>query len=169
MARHMTARKEKQWAGIPSIEIDLSTFGTFSGVSLAFSSKQTVLRMLGEYLITSRSTLANNDQAFVGVGIGKVSTDAFNVAAAAALPDPISEPEYPWLYWASHPFQATGTAADNGDQSLNIAHRQSFDIRSQRKFSPGESLVMVVQAVDLAGAMPLTIVLAGVRVLVTVH
>ncbi len=166
--RFRTPRKEKQWGFVPGFNVDMAAFGTFLVARIAFTSKQTVLRMLGEYVITTRPTVANADRAVIAVGIGKVSSDAFGVGATA-MPDPSGEPEYPWLYWASHAIASTSTDAANSSQVNGLSVRRSFDIRTMRKFSPNESLVVVVEAVDVAGSMPTDISFGAVRVLLTVH
>ena len=48
--RFRSQRKEKQWDSIPGITLTLSGNGTSIGGSLGFSSRQTVLRMLNEYI-----------------------------------------------------------------------------------------------------------------------
>ncbi len=167
--RFRTPRKEKQWGAIFGASQNLSAFGLFTTVGkIDFTSKQTVLRMIGEYVITSRPVLANADEADVTVAIGKFATDAYTLGATA-MPEPNQEPEFPWLYWASHPFHSTGTEADNNAQVNGISVRHSFDIRTMRKFSPGETLGFVIQAEDVAGSPAMDIHLGTVRVLLTIH
>jgi len=166
--RFRTPRKEKQWGSIPGFAINLDAFGTFVTAGLGFTSKQTVLRMLGSYCVAPRATLAAGDEATVTVGIGRVSTDAFTVGATA-MPDPAGEPEYPWLYWAAHRFMFTGTDAEQQAQGIAAALRHDFDIRSMRKFSPGETLAFIVQAADVTGAPPMDIGVTQTRCLLTIH
>ncbi len=163
--RFRTPKMAKEWSNIPGASVDVSGFGTFVGGNLAVSVPGTVIRMLGEYTITSRATLAALDSALVAVAIGFVSTDAATVGAAS-MPDPNSEPEFPWLYWASHPLSSTGAGSDNSDQTNGISVRKSFDVRSMRKFKPGRSLIVVIEAIDTAGNMPITVTLGATRVLI---
>ena len=122
--------------------------------------------MLGEYAINPTGTIAANDEALVVFAIGKVSTDAF-AAGAASLPDPAAEPEYPWLYWASHPMIFGGSTLDPSTAPASLRH--SFDVRTMRKFRPGESLVSVIQHVDVAGTPSMFLNIGHTRVLTTIH
>jgi len=164
--RFRTPKKEKQWDAIPSFTEVMTANATFLTARVAFSSVQTVLRMIGEYIITPTSAPTALDQCVVAVGICKMSTDASTVGATAA-PDPAGEAEYPWLYWASHKFYFGGTGAE--PSAGPGAVRKSFDIRSMRKFRPGESLVFVTQYVDIAGLPPMTFSAGETRILTTIH
>ncbi len=156
-------RMPKEWAGMPGIELNFTADATQLGGSIAFATPATVLRMIGEYLVspTDGGGFVNGDRADITVAIGVVSTDAFD---AAATPDPASEPEYPWLYWADHPvFIPDSTPAERDDVVGSV--RRTFDIRSMRKLKPRESLCWVVQYGDLTGTPPLTVGIGQTRVL----
>ena len=170
MARHVvrTQKKAKLWQGIPSIQLAMAANGTFAGPSLPFTSPQTVIRMLGEYVVTVTATPAAADAAKVGVGLAKVSTDAFG-AGATALPDPISDPDFPWLYWAVHVFAFPVANQTDSNQSITGSLRHRYDIRSMRKFTANESLVLVAQYEDLSGAPPLLLSTGNSRILTTLH
>jgi len=120
--------------------------------------------MLGEYSIFPTAAPAAGDEMEFCIGIGVVSSDAATVGASA-MPDPCDEPEYPWLYWASHPFGFNGTAVETALASGSV--RKHFDIKSMRKIKPSESLVVIGQYADIgsAGEPPMTIVVGGLRVL----
>ncbi len=133
----------------------IGTLGTFA-------TPFTVIRMLGEYIIGPDAAPAAADSCRVGVGIGVVSTDAATLGATA-MPDPSGEPDFPWLYWAEHAFFFVGTSLE--DQAV-AQLRHSFDVRSMRKVKPRESLVMVVEYVDVNGAPPMQVETAATRVLV---
>jgi len=165
--RFRTPRREKTWLTLPAIFGDLSSFGEIGGSRLDFSGPTTVIRMIGEYLITSRATLAAADQARVAVGIMKVTTVAAAVGIAA-LPGPASNPELPWLFWKEHAFRATGTGSDNGDQVNGISVRHAFDIKTMRKFAASTSLVFLTEAINVAGSPPMDISVAQTRVLFAV-
>ena len=141
--------------------VNLQQVGGTGGLADAF----TVLRMLGGYTIFPTSAPVAGDEVTVSYGIGVVSSDAATVGASA-LPDPGTEPEYPWLYWASH---ALGYSNNSVQQITGAgAVRVDFDIKSMRKIKPSESLVSVAQYNNVAtgGNPPLTIVVGGLRVLV---
>jgi len=160
-----TARQTKEWNALAGSEVDMAAFGTFGAGVLSFNVSATVLRMLGEYVITARATLANADSARVTVAIGKIATDAA-VLGATAFPDPEGEPGYPWLYWASHALHSVATDSANQSQASGISVRRSFDVRSMRKVKPNESLVMIIEAVDVAGTMPINFTSGLTRVLI---
>ncbi len=160
------ARKEKQWDGIPSIALLLTGSGVSIGGSFAFTSVQTVMRMIGEYVISPTSAPAALDGAKITVGIGRVSTDAFAVGASA-MPDPEAEPEYPWLYRKDHVFSYAGTDPEAAGAGISL--RQPFDIGAMRKFRPGESLAVVVQYTNIVGFPPLSVNVASTRILLTIH
>ncbi len=167
MARNFgTQRKAKLWAGIPTTLLGLTADNTFLGGSLAFTSPQTVLRMLGEYVIGPASAVVAGDDVEITVALGKVSTDAFALGASA-VPDPNGEPEYPWLYWKQHVFTFPTTSGDPSAATGSV--RQSYDIKTMRKFTARESLVWVINYGDLGGAPPMTLVLGQTRVLTTLH
>jgi len=163
MARQ-TQRLTKQWRSITdSAPIALVGAGTTLAGQLDFSEPRTILRMLGEYTLGSSSTYTAGDGALIAIGIAVVSTDAATLGATA-LPDPGSEPEYPWMYWASHSlFSATSTGDPN---AIQAGVRQGFDIRSMRKVKPRESLVFVIEYSDIAGTPPIQVGQPGVRVLI---
>jgi len=156
------AKKVKQWSSLASGQIFFTT-GTTSGVgTIAFGEAKTILRMLGEYTIQATASAAAGDFAIVTVGIGVTSTDAIT-AGGAALPDPAGEAEYPWLYHASHALIFASNGPDHSPQGASVRHR--FDVRSMRKVKPRESLSMIVQYVDGAGAPPITFGTGIIRVL----
>lgn len=161
--RFRTPRKEKEWACIPSFVQAMTANATFATGALAFASSATVMRMLGEYVITPTAAPGAGDQVKVTIGIGKVSTDAAT-AGAGSLPDPAEECEYPWLYWAEHSFLFSGTQSER-DGGAGVV-RVPFDIRSMRKFKPRESLVFIFQYTDIVGAPPLTFLGSQTRTLI---
>ncbi len=159
-------RIEKEWNNIPGITLALTAAATVSGSAFIPGTSITIMRMLGEYMIVNTGTIVAADGARVTVGIGVVSADAF-AAGAASLPDPDGEPEYPWLYWASHSFRFPKalSATISGD-SVSGVIRRPFDIKSMRKMKPGQALVFIVQYADISGNPALTMEIAPTRLLV---
>ena len=167
MARQFrAARKAKLWQSIEGFEPNLTTDATVTLAALPFSSPQTVIRMLGDYVIGPSAAPAATDRATVTIGLCKVSTDAFTLGATA-MPDPAGEPEFPWLFWAEHDLTFISTAV-TGLGAAEVV-RRSFDIRTMRKFTVGESLAAVVQYVNISGDPPLRFSMAQTRVLTTLH
>ncbi len=166
---HRGTRMSKQWAAIPSIDLTFTADGTSLGGALAFTVPSTVIRMLGDVTIGNTAAVTALDAVIIGMSIGVVSTDAF-AAGAASVPEPLEEPEYPWLYWASKAFFYPNTSsplASTGDPRMS--DRFSIDIRSQRKLKPRESLCWIVQYGDITGAPPMTVQIANTRVLLALH
>ncbi len=160
--RNFGRRMAKHWHVISGSTIGFTGNSTFLSGSLALNGPWTVIRMLGEYIIAADAAPTAQDAVAIGFGIGVVSSDAV-VVGSTAMPDPVDEPEYPWLYWAQHDFFFNDTSLVDGNvRSL----RRSFDIRSMRKLKPRESLVVVIQYADTAGSPPMQVLFAQTRVLV---
>jgi len=156
---------QKHWHSMGALSNAFTADGTAINSPLALSGPFTVIRMLGEYTIhpTGGGTFAAVDACAVNVAIGVVSSDAAAVGASA-VPDPTGEPDYPWLYWASHPISFVVATADQNNPGAALRH--SFDIHSMRKIKPRESLIMVAEYADLSGTPPMTIDAGQTRVLV---
>jgi len=155
-------RMRKDWFGIPGISLAFTGSGTQIGGGLSFQQDATVLRMIGEYVIKTTSAPEVGDVARIACALGRVSTDAATVGATA-VPDPNGEPQFPWLYWADHPFFFNATT-QIGDDSLARVVR--FDIRTKRKFDPSETLLWCVEYANISGDPPMQVILGQVRVLV---
>ncbi len=155
-------RMPKHWHAIP---LSVNTFvanGSFIGGVLALDGPFTVIRMIGEYIIGPTSAPAAGDKVELGIGIGVVSSDSAALGSTA-MPDPIGEPGFPWLYQYAHNFHYPDTSLEDGAVRTL---RKSFDIRSMRKIKPRESLVVVVEYSDLVGTPPMTMDVSRTRVLV---
>ena len=88
----------KAWDAIPSLATDVSTDTTIQGGAIAFTQSATILRCRGFVQASFDETAQVGDLLVLIWGLGIISKDAF---AAAATPDPASDPEYPWLWWGS--------------------------------------------------------------------
>ena len=160
-----SSRMAKRWDFLPGLLIGMTASGNQGGSTLGIVDQPyTVLRMLGEYVIAPTGNLTAGDRCSVGIGIGVVSADAATLGATA-LPDPEGEPEYPWLYWASHDFYfpAGGTPLQPAGPSESV--RVTFDVKSMRKVKPREVLAYVVDYTDGSGTPPLTLASGPIRVL----
>jgi len=165
VARQFTQRKEKRWGNIGSTPVAMTANGTFIGLGIEPGNSVTFLRMLGGFLLTPTpgGTFAAGDQVKIVLAIGIMSADSFAVGASA-MPDPAGDPDYPWLYWASHSAIFAG-ANPTGDE-LTVHVRERFDIRSMRKIKSRQTLGWVLQYVDISGTPPMTAVLEQTRVLI---
>ncbi len=160
-------RMDKGWSFITRKSQAMTADATFVGGGLSpaeviFGPQATVLRMLLNYTIAPTSAPTAGDIAEVGVAIGVFSTDA-STLGASAVPDPTSEGQYPWLYWAVHEFSYADTSADPSSAAGSV--RVTADIRSIRKIKQSETLGVVFQYADVVGAPPLSLHMSPTRVL----
>ncbi len=164
MARGRGNRMQKHWEGFTgSISGTISADATqLFTTALAFTEAQTILRTLGDYIITPSQAPTAGDVAIVAVGLAVISSDAF-AAGVTAVPDPVGEPQYPWLFWASHLMFFGGTSVDPAGPAAAV--RGKVDVKSMRKVKPRESLVWVAEYFDIAGAPPLRVGVGSTRVL----
>ncbi len=164
-SRGRDTRMQKQWNNIGATELAITASSTNLGGSLAVLVPSTVIRMMGEYLLhfTGGATIVAGDVCRVTVGIGLFSSDAVD-AGAGSLPDPADESEYPWLFWKQHELAALTADPAQVQDGIGVV-RQAFDVRSQRKMKPRETLAYVVQYVDVSGAPPVSARMAAVRCL----
>jgi len=155
-------RQEKRWDSVGGTFQPMTANGIFITNSLAFTRSGTILRCLSEYIVFPTAAPVAADDCNVGFGLAVLSSDAVALGATA-VPEPLGDPEYPWIYWASHTFSFNSATVDNGSPNMSV--RKAFDVKSMRKVKPSESLVGVVQYVDGAGAPPMTWSSSQVRVL----
>ncbi len=169
MARQFAqrARMPKHWdsIGVSNVTVFSATSTAVIGGSLAQDEAWTIIRMLGEYLVGPDASTppVAGDHVAIGVGIAVVSSDAATLGGTA-VPDPVGEAQYPWLYWKVH--QMHFETGDLDPSSATASVRQSFDIRSMRKVKPSESLIMVADYLNITGS-PAIIFAPGItRVLI---
>ncbi len=158
-------RMTKGWNGIGGTRLNLTGDGTTvgNGVSLAeIFGTATVMRIFGEYVITPTLAPAALDECRITLALGVFNSDAFTLGSTA-MPDPGSEPQFPWVYWAEHAFYFGTTDADPTSAASSV--RRSFDVKGMRKQKQSEALGWVVQYADITGAPPMSVSLGGVRLL----
>ncbi len=163
--RNRGLRMEKEWNEITSSFSDFTTDNQQLILgSVAPDTTATVLRMLGEYVITPTAggTFVTGDECELVIGIGVVSTAAVT-AGAASLPNPHTDADYPWLYRASHMFQMEDSAPTPAGHA--VALRRPFDIRSMRKMKSAESLVAIGNYSNQSGLPPMSVLSGSTRVL----
>ena len=130
----------------------------FSGAATVFSSSSSVIMASsatgheGETLVRVRGALdaslsgvtAANDGFQCALGIGLVTTAAFN-AGVASVPVPISDAG--WDGWLLHRFfDLRGGIV--GDGSVASAIHLELDSKAMRKANEDETLIAVLQAVE---------------------
>ena len=162
-------RKEKSWlrmiGGTAALTADSTALVTATLFAIP-APPFTIMRMLGEYLITPTAAVTATDEVKITVGIGLFSADAI-IAGAASLSDPSGDEDYPWMYWAEHSMRFTAAASPVG-LNANVAStlRVPFDIGSMRKVRPARDLGFVVSYSDVLGAPPITFGAAATRLLI---
>ncbi len=160
--RFRTPRRRKLWWSIPNSAQNITTPATGISGSITFSEARTVLRCMGEYIINPASAPTINDHCVIGIGLAIVSADAVTVGGTA-VPDPVDEPEYPWLFLATHPliYESTTVEVQLGAGVV----RGTYDVKSMRKVKPREALALIFQYVDGSGVPPIDITFGVTRVL----
>ncbi len=167
MARgHQKKIDFKFWQTIPFLSSEHTTATTLLGGSLAFVSPATILRMRGYWEAKFDETAQAGDTMRVVAALGIISTDAF-AAGSGSVPDPASEPEYPWLWWDEMFLEAIVTTATSLSPAFGMTYqRHEVDSKAMRKVKPGESLIWVAQTATVAGAPTTIISLGGTRTLI---
>ncbi len=159
-------RQRKHWVSMGTNitqQVSADVTGLVSG-QVNRSSPFTVLRMIGEYSIGPGAVNVINDQCAWGLGIGVVSKDAADLGGTA-MPDPIDEPDYPWLFWANHVLEMPVAQQDSlGDPRMVI--RREYDVKSMRKIKVREALAQIFQFKDINGAPTFDLTWGITRVLI---
>ncbi len=171
MARGRTQfpKKSKAWSGLGSAANAFGSSATALILSVAQgTAPSTILRILGNWFVqpTPGGTIAALDAAEVCLAVGVVSTDAAAVGSTA-MPDPITEEGYPWLYWKSFFYQASDAAIPEVGSTPGGGHFFDVDVKSMRRVMPNQSVVVIAQYLDNSGTPPLTVHWSGARILST--
>ncbi len=168
MARDFGRRMGKAWTLIPGSTIAMTASATAVGSNVGFNIPGTILRMLGEWsaVATPGGTFGTGDKAEITVGLGVFNADAVALGATA-MPEPLDQADYPWLYWKSIIVTVPDSSL-TGNEIPAFKTRQ-FDSRTMRRVKPQETLSWVAQYTDIAGAPPTTVDFPTVRVLVGQH
>jgi len=159
------SRRLKHWHGLAGGVSNLTAAGTSLFTSFgAPDTPSTILRMIFEYAIGPTSAPTALDGCVISMGLGIVSTDAAAVGATA-MPDPSTngDPEFPWLWTASHVFHMPDT--DPAAAVATASGRFFVDNRAMRILRPRSSLAFVLQYEDVNGTPPMSLAIGGARVL----
>ncbi len=165
MARRGKTVDYKQWISLPGLSDSTSTNELINATAIDFQVPATILRIRGSGgLIMFDETVQAGDEIDIGIGIGIVSTDAFN-AGVASLPNPLGDFEYPWLYLAQQDLVCTVAI---GDQALGSTTYRfpDVDTRAMRKIKPSQALVYVFESGGAAGAPVTNLKFPTLRVLI---
>jgi len=148
--RKTTARRSKVWLGAQSstaLGLSPSTAAVFTIVDetqVETQGKPTIARVRGTWNAWHDRTAAPATSAMVvAAGITVVSTKSLTIGVTA-LPTPLANIEWPWLWWDS-----TVVGIDVGDatgfEQLTTFNR-SIDSKAMRKVPPASTVVLIVEA-----------------------
>jgi len=165
MPRRVKKIDFKSWSLLPGLALEASADAIVGATGLSFSEPATILRIRssGGLFMFDASAQAG-DKMTLALGIAIMGTDAF-ASGVGAMPDPVVEFEFPWLWLWQGDLRATVTAGDQADGSTTL-RIPTIDSRSMRKVTPRETLVLVAEFANAAGA-PVTILeMPPIRVLI---
>ncbi len=155
--------RQKAWATVPRSILTTATNETIIGGVLDFIGAGTILRVrCNDILMSFDGAQQAGDDINLTLGLGVVSTDAA-VLGATAMPDPLAENDYPWLWWGNYTLRSTAAAAFN--QLGTSVLRLEVDSKAMRKVKPKQSLVWVMEASGAFGAPATTVDISETRVL----
>jgi len=155
---------------MPAFGLDLTADGTTVGTGfLPATTRFTIRRVRCSILLHLQGSLASDDGVRIGIGLGVVSTDS---ALAGETPDPLGDPDWPWMWWketflvmAGGATNVTWVANTLGMASLRL----EVDSKAQRKIKTDESLIWAIQYSDSSGTPPVGIDFGIARVLIGLH
>ena len=154
-------RWERMLGGTLTVNLDTTNISTGF---LTFSEAATILRVRMPYLSGQMiATIAVGDDLRLTFGLVVVLADAAELGATA-VPDPLDEPEFPWLWWGETRMFATNAGVENqfGSQ-YQVLHPE---LKLMRKVKSRESLIWIVQSIAASGAPDVRVVILTSRVLV---
>ncbi len=156
----------KSWDAIPGLFFTgPASTGNTGGAGLFFTEPAPILRMRGRFHVSLNETAQLGDRATIGVAIGVVSSDAATLGSTA-LPDPIGDPEYPWLYWQEVDLTAFETATSNARSWGTASQLIEFDVKSMRKMKPSMTLALVLETANFTGDPVIDFLMTQTRVLI---
>ena len=154
----------KQWSAAPGLILESAAAGQFLSGNLSFNVPATILRWRGYVSAVLDETMQAGDRVVLTYGIAVLSADAIALGDTA-VPDPATEPEYPWVWWKEFTLEAYVAAGHIGGWGPN-AQRYDIDSKAMRKVKPGEGIVIVGDRTNLAGAPVVNHDIGQLRVLI---
>ncbi len=152
------SRRKTQWFGIgssaggvgPNPPVAIASGGVSilsqafiaSGSSGALEEEVTITRMIGEILVASNDTTAEEAAFAIGCIVARNEAVA---AGVASLASPSSDPDAEWVYYV-----AGGVVQEEAAPIGSFAEvaRVPFDVRGQRIVRAGSTVVWIAQAVS---------------------
>ena len=149
-----TSRRSKVWFGSQIVLTQQAAatvaFNTLmTEVQLETQGKPTIARIRGQILVqTDVSAQVAEDKCHVGLGIALLDARAV-AAGAASLPGPLTNVEFPWMWWHSAEIAVgTNTALEQIPTNFD---RITVDGKAMRKAAPGHLLVLVSEVLAETG------------------
>ena len=99
----------------------------------------TIVRMRGSIVLTLQTVTAITDHMRIGVGIGIVTTQAFN-AGAASVPMPLAEQEWDGWMWHQYVHLQPVSAVEGGVDAVLSVVRLEIDSKAMRKMNNDERM-----------------------------
>ena len=157
----------KQWNAAPGLISSIGSDATILGGGLAFTFPATLLRFRGYVSAMLDETQQVGDLIVVTFGLAIITSDAFT-AGSGSVPDPATEPEFPWIWWKEMRLDsfATLTTAIGPAGYGPASQRYEVDSKAMRKIKPGETLCMIIQTTNAAGAPATLLDIGQLRVLI---
>ena len=112
-----------------------------SGGAGIVDEETTITRMIGQYTASVSSTTALTTGT-IALGMAVVRAEAF-AAGVAALPSPISDPDFEWLYYGSVILRNPNLVFQDGPAASIVV---PFDVRGQRIVRAGQTVVWIGEA-----------------------
>jgi len=111
---------------------------------LESQGKPTIARIRGTWVAThDHSAASATSSLYVAMGITVVSTKSVT-AGVASLPTPITNSEWPWMFWDMYKV-GTETVTAVGFQQTNSLDNRTVDCKAMRKVPPASTLVAVFE------------------------
>ena len=155
--------RELRWFD-KQLSLNVATGGTadtviMGGITMDTGRRSTVTRMLVTMDCHSLTVGGAWGGQYMDFGIGVTSQEA---SAASVLPDPDTPTEYPASGWL---WKARMAVAQNG-AGAPVIHRETYDIRSQRKMGIGDLFFIADNNASGVGTTFTVVVSFLIRVLV---
>ena len=147
--RKTAARRSKVWVGAQGTIAALgpssaSAFTIIDETSLETQGKPTIARCRGMWNAWhDTSAAAATSSMVVAAGIAVVSTKAIT-AGVTAIPNPLTNIEWPWLWWDSA-LVGNEVITAVGVQSIGNTNRV-IDSKAMRKIPPASTLILVLES-----------------------
>ncbi len=119
----------------------------------------TLIRTRGDLLLQfDPASIA--DMVQVGIGLAVTSADAFVVGGSTAVPGPLTDPEWDWVYHRLVSF-GPAIAAAQTETALPQHFREAVDSKAMRKMKDNQALCWVAEAVVISGGGDVDVFVQG--------